>query len=195
MNIATQSQSYNAKLMNANQKKALALTALNKEQPLSSLAQTNNVSRKFIYKQKNKALNAINESFTPADKKEKVLFYLPVTFSWLCQFILCLLFHCRANHRGIQKVLSDAFDHYISLGGIHNIIDEAKTKAKTINEKQDLKNIKLTAQDETFHYNKPILTGIDIRSLYCYLLSPERDRDFDTWEIHLLDLKKTKIKS
>jgi len=113
-----------------------------------------------------------------------------VTFTWLCQLILCLVSHCRGNHRGVQQVLEDSLDYKMSLGTIHNIIDEAKGKAKVINAQQDLSNIKLAAQDEMFHYNKPILTGIDIRSLYCYLLKSEQDREFDTWAIHLLDLKK-----
>jgi len=189
MNIAAQIKSYPAKQMDPSKKKALAFSALEKSKPLTELAQENNVSRKFIYKQKGQAVTAINDSFSPVGEKEKVLFYLPVTLVWLRQLIICLVFHCRANHRGIQKLLLDSFDHSISLGSIHNIIDDAKIKAKSINAKQDLKNIKLAAQDEMFHYNKPVLTGIDIRSLYCYLLSPEQDRDFDTWGTHLLDLE------
>lgn len=53
----------------------------------------------------------------------------------------------------------------MSYGSIHNIVSGAKVKAKAINENQDLKNIRLAAQDEMFHYNKPILTGVDIPSL------------------------------
>lgn len=189
MDITAQTKLYPAKQMDSRKRKALALSALDKSKPLTKLAQENSVSRKFIYKQKDKAVNAISESFTSPCKKEKVLFYLPVTISWLCQLIICLILHCRANHRGVQKVLSDAFDHSISLGSIHNIISKDKITAKAINEKQDLKNIKFTAQDEMFHYNNPLLTGVDIRSLYCYLLSAEKDRDFDTWSIHLLDLE------
>lgn len=190
MNIATQDQSYPAKAMDPSKKKALALSALSKSTPLTRLAKENNVSRKFIYRQKGKALDAVNDAFEPeVEEKEKVLFYLPVTVSWLYQFILCLVLHCRANHRGIQKLLSDAFDHSISLGSIHNIMESAKTQAKEIHSKEDLKNIRLSAQDEMFHNNKPILTGVDIRSLYCYLMSQETNRDFDTWGVTLLDLK------
>ncbi len=173
------------------QKKALALAAIRKEKPISTLADENKVSRKYVYQQQGKAIEAVNDKFLPpTTKDEKVLFYIPVTFSWLCQFILCLVLHCRANHRGIQKLLADAFDHNISLGGIHNIVNEAKTKTKAINASQDLTNIKLAAKDEMFHYNKPILTGVDIPSLYCYLLASEKHRDFDTWGTHILDLKK-----
>ena len=57
----------------------------------------------------------------------------------------------------------------------------------------DLSNIKLPAQDEKFQYNKPVLAGIDIPSLYCYLLVYEEHRDFETWGTHLLDLKAVTI--
>jgi hypothetical protein len=191
MNIATQLKSYNSKQIDANKRKQLALSAITKSQPLTEIAEENNVSRKFIYQQRGKAIEAVNNAFAPVEKtEEKILFYLPVTFSWLCQFILCLVLHCRASHRGIQKTISDMLDYSVSLGSIHTIIDTAKSKAAVINAKQDLSRIKLAAQDEMFHYNKPILTGIDIPSLYCYLLTAEADREFDTWGTHLLDLQK-----
>jgi hypothetical protein len=34
---------------------------------------------------------------------------------------------------------------------------------------------------------KPILSGIDTWSLYCYLLSGENHRDEETWAIHFWD--------
>jgi len=188
--VANRSPSYPAKEFNSTQKRDLAIKAIRRDQPLSQIAADNRVSRNFIYQQQTKAMNAVNDSFEPkAVENEKVIFYLPITFSWLCQLILCLVFHCRANHRGIQKLLSDVFDYNLSFGTIHNIVNGAKTKAKTINAKQDLTNIKLAAQDEMFHYNKPVLTGVDIRSLYCYLIAHEQQRDFETWGTHLLDLK------
>jgi len=190
MSQAAQSVSYNAKQLDSSKRKQLALDSIRKNESLSKLAEDNKVSRKFIYQQQSKAIDAVNDAFEPAvEKADKVLFYLPVTFSWLCQLILCLVFHCRSSHRGVQKLLLDVFDHKISLGAIHNIVDDAKDKAKDINAKQDLSKIKLAAQDEMFHYNKPILTGIDIPSLYCYLMTAEPNREFDTWGTHLLDLK------
>ncbi len=191
MDTTAQTSSYNAKQIDTNQRKTLALDSIRQSESITALAKENKVSRKFVYQQKDKALQAVNESFAPPTKRaDNVLFYLPVTWTWLCQLILCLVLHCRANHRGIQKLLTDAFDHHLSTGSIHNMVQEAKGRAKTINKKQDLSQITLATQDETFHYNKPVLTGVDIRSLYCYLLSPENQRDFDTWGTHLLDLQK-----
>jgi len=195
MSMTTQFQSYNAKQLDSTQRQQLAMKSLSSKRTVTELAKQNNVSRKFVHQQKAKALDAVNDAFeTTPEPPEKILFYLPVTATWLCQIILCLVLHCRANHRGVQKVLLDAFDHKMSLGSIHNIVNGAKANAKVINEKQDLRNITLAALDETFHHNKPVLTGVDIHSLYCFLLSSESHRDFDTWATHLLDLEKQGLK-
>ena len=182
--------SFPAKSIPDEERKQLALKIIKNEKSITELAAKKNVSRKFIHSLKDKATQAIDQCFEPKATEEDVLFYLPITLSWLCQFILCLTLHCRANIRGIQKVLTEAFDYSRSFGGIQNIINDAKSKAKQINNQQDLGSVKLAAEDEMFHYNNPVLTGVDIRSLYCYLLSDESNRDFDTWGTHLLDLQK-----
>ena len=66
---------------------------------VTDLARQNEVSRKFIYQQKEQALQ---ESFTPSAPDEKVLFYLPVTKKWLYGVVLGLLLTCRSSFRGIQ---------------------------------------------------------------------------------------------
>jgi len=138
MEKTAQTQSYNAKQLDANQKKRLALQSMKQSETITRIAKDHQVSRKFIYQQKNKATQAVNDLFEPPRKTtDNVFFYLPVTWTWLCQLILCLVLHCRASHRGIQ-----------------NMVNDAKVKVKAINAKQDLTNIKLAAQDEMFHYNK-----------------------------------------
>ena len=186
----TQAPPSHAKQLSSSQRKQLALDAMNDSSSITDLANNNHVSRKFVYQQKDKANAAVNDAFDlTAKEDDKVLFNLPVTSSWLRQLTLCLVLHCRANHRGVQKVLRDALDHDLSYGSICNVIDAAKVTAKDVNGKQRLNNITLAAQDEVFHYNRPVLTGVDIHSLYCYLLQQEDKRDFDTWGTHLLDLK------
>ena len=178
-----------AKSLTGQDRIALAVDALSAQQTITELADERNVSRKFVYQQQSKASQAMNDVFNPGENDEKVLFYLPVTSSWLCQFILCLLLHCRGNYRGITKVLSDAFDHDMSIGNIHNIVSRAKDKAEKVNSSQNMGRIKLAAEDEVFHHRKPILSGVDIPSLFCFSLSLEEERDFETWGINLLDLK------
>ena len=59
----------------------------------------------------------------------------------------------------------------IDAGTITAIVSSAVKKAQQIHTTEDLSGIKVTANDELFHHNKPILSGIDTQSLYCYLLS------------------------
>ena len=47
--------------------------------------------------------------------------------------------------------------------------------------------IRVGLHDEIFHSGKPVLTGVDAHSTYCYLLADEPHRDADTWGVHLLD--------
>ena len=62
-------------------------------------------------------------------------------------------------------------------------------KVKKIDEAEDLTPIKVGSQDELYHQNKPILTGVGNETLYTYLLQKADNRDEDTWRIHLMDLK------
>ena len=188
---AKRSVTYPAKILKFHQKKKMALQVIKQTQTISDIAKENQVSRKFVYKQKHKVIQAIDDVFKePEEEKEKILFYLPITKAWLIQLVLCLLLHCRCSFRGVTKVFQDVFDTSISIATIHNISMTATQKAQKINASQDLSFVKLCAPDEIFHHNKPILAGVDIQSLYCYLLSQEKHRDGETWAIHLWDLEK-----
>ena len=182
-----------AKSLSISERQTIALQAIRHDQQITELAAEKQVSRDFIYAQKNKALQAIDNKFQSANDSD-VLFYLPITKKWISSFIICLILHCRACHRGIYKLFLDAFDFDISLGAIHNIAEEAAVTAKNINTNEDLKAITLAAHDELFHHDKPILSGVDIPTLYCHLLKKESRRDGETWAINLLDLKKQQFK-
>ena len=177
------------------QRKTIALRAMRHHQPISEIAKDHQVSRKFVYTQQTKATNGVDQVFSPPVKDdEKILFWLPITKSWMHQLILCLVLNCRSSFRNATKVLNDAFDFSISIGTVSKIVQDAKQTAKAINAKQDLSNVILAANEELFHLNKLVLAGVDIPSLYCYLLSQEQQRDGDTWAIHLWDLEKQGFK-
>jgi hypothetical protein len=89
--------------------------------------------------------------------------------------------------RNIVMILKDLFDYDISKGTINTLFNSAVDLARTINATEDLSSIKVAGSDELFHHNKPILSGIDSRSLYCYLLASEDHRDEEIWAIHLWD--------
>ena len=43
--------------------------------------------------------------------------------------------------------------------------------------------------DELFHSTRPVLTGVDADSTYCFLLEAVEHRDEDTWGYYLLELE------
>jgi hypothetical protein len=170
------------------QRQQLALDAL-AGQSVSVLAQEHHVSRKFVYQQLHQAHDALDQAFTPAPAdQDAVLFTLPVTKHWLRQFVLGVVLIGHSSLRGVTELLADLFDYSLSLGTVHNILQQAVTTARCVNDRQDLSHIRLGAHDEIFQAGQPVLVGADVASTYCYLLSLEAHRDADTWGVRLLEL-------
>lgn len=182
--------SSNATNLSPEKRKVISIQALARNKPITDIASHNNVSRKFIYKQKNIADKALEHAFTPVPLNKDVLFYLPVTKKWIRQFVLALVLICHSSFRGVIEILESLFDyHNISLGTVHNIVMEAARKSEKINKNEDISGIRYGASDEIFQNSKPVLAGVDLESTYCYLLRAEDHRDESTWGVHLLDLK------
>ena len=170
------------------QRGALALQGLAGTQPISTLSARHGVSRKFVYQQMHKASEVLEHAFDDEVPEEAVLFYLPVTKAWLRQAVIGLVLLCHGSYRGVIEFLRDSLDTPISLGTVHNIVQAAVTRAQQINAAQDLSRARASTLDELFQASQPVLAGIDLDSLYCYLLAVERHRDAETWAIHLMDL-------
>ena len=156
--------------------------------PISQPADQHQVSRKFVYQQGNKAQQALDESFAPSQGDDDVLFHLPVTKNWLYQLILGLVLICHSSYRNVVELFRDLFDMPISVGTVHNRLQETAEQAAEINQTQDLSDITVGLQDEIYQANKPVLVGVDAASTYCYLLKSVDHRDEDTWGYHLLDV-------
>jgi len=177
-----------ARLLNATTRQQLALDAL-AGQPITTLANQQQVSRKFIYQQRNHAQDALDQAFNPTDNDpSQLLFWLPVTKPWLHQLVLGLTLICHSSLRGVCELLRDLFDYPLSLGSVHNILHQAVATARRLNSQQDLSAVRIGAHDEIFQAGRPVLVGADVASTYCYLLSVEEHRDADTWGVRLLEL-------
>lgn len=190
---AIETVTFPATFMNETDRKNLALQALQKDGVITELAAQHDVSRKFVRQQKNKANDAIDEAFTdqPApDDCKKILYHVPVSKGWIMIVVICLMLYARCPFRGIRRFLKVTLDYDISQGSIHNISKFAIEKAEELHAEEDLSDVKLSAHDEKYHYNQPILSGTDIRSLYCYLLKQEDSCDGESWAINLWDLQK-----
>ena len=170
--------------------KANSIEVLSKTEPISHLAAQHQVSRKFLYQQGQKANEALDATFSSTTDEPEVLFYLPITKTWLWQLILGLILICHCSYRGVVELLRDLFDLPISVGTIHNRLQGAAQKASAINLTQDLSAIQVGLHDEIFQGSQPVLVGVDASSTYCYLLAAAEHRDEDTWGVHLLDAGK-----
>ncbi|NJM99654.1 MAG: hypothetical protein HC800_23160 [Phormidesmis sp. RL_2_1] len=166
----------------------IGIQVLSRSQPISHIAVTHQVSRKFVYQQGDKARQALDESFAPSQGDDDVLFHLPVTKNWLFQLILGLVLICHSSYRGVVELFRDLFDVSISIGTVHNRLQATAEKAAEINQSQNLAGITVGLQDEIFQSDKPVLVGVDAASTYCYLLKSVEHRDEDTWGYHLLDV-------
>ena len=165
----------------------LALKLLSNNEPLSHIAEQHEVSRKFLYQQKHKATEALERAFTAPSREPEVLFYLPVTQTWLHQLMVGLVLICHSSYRGVVELLRELFDWTTCSSTVHNRIHEATERAKRVNDIEDLSGIKVGLHDEIFNAGQPILAGICAFSSYCYLLTAVEHRDGDTWGWHLLE--------
>ncbi len=179
-----------AKLLGPDQRQALAVSALAGARPITRLAEDYQVSRKFVYQQRDQAEQALAEAFAPdAAADNTVLFSLPVTEVWLRRLILALPLICHSSYRGVFELLRDLFHCPRSLGYIHGVVHAAMTRARALNPQHDLSGVRIGAHDEIFQNNQPVLVGVDVSSTYCYLLSLEEQRDAVTWGVRLLELE------
>jgi hypothetical protein len=145
-------------------RKEIGLKAVARTVPISHLADQHQVSRKFVYQQGDKAQQALDESFAPSKGDDEVLFHLPVTKTWLYQLILGLVLICHSSYRGVVELLRDLFDTSISVGTVHNRLQETAEQAAEINQSQNLSGINVGLQDEIFQADKPVLVGVDAAS-------------------------------
>ena len=180
----TSTSSCAAKSMSTERNIRIGLEAISNSKSRTAISVENDVSRKYVRKQENKIRDAVEAAFE--EKDDTVLFTIHVTLGWIKQLVISLIL-VKTSYRNIISLLNDIFDYPIALGSITNIFNDATEKALIINNAEDLSPVEVTANDELYHRGKPILSGIDTRSLYCYLLSQENHRDEDTWAILLMD--------
>jgi hypothetical protein len=178
-----------AKMLTPSQRSTMGLQALAGTHTVTGLADEYDVSRKYVYQQAATAQAALDDAFSPAVADDQVLFHLPVTKNWLRQAALGLTLICHSSYRGVMEFGRDLLGVNLSVGTVHNIVQEAIDKARPYNSGQNLANVDIAGLDEIFQNRQPVLVGADIASTYCFLLSGEDHRDADTWAVRLLELQ------
>ncbi|MFL5284484.1 MAG: hypothetical protein ACJ8AW_26700 [Rhodopila sp.] len=169
-------------------RRALAIQVLAGSATISDLAAGHGVSRKFVYRETDKARTALENAFLPVEPENDVLFELAVSQTWLFQLVVALVLICRSSFRGVVEFLRDLLGVSISIGTVHQVLERAAQQAGAINRTQDLSGIRVGLHDEILQGSVPVLAGVDAASAYCYLLTAVDHRDADTWGMHLLDV-------
>ena len=150
----------------------IGIQVLARTEPVSHIAATHQVSRKFVYQQGAQVQQALDDSFASSQGADDVLFHLPVTKNWLYQLILGLVLICHSSYRGVVELFRDLFDVSISVGTVHNRLQATAAQAAELNQSQDLAGIAVGLQDEIFQSNKPVLV-LSIRHKYVEVLPGE----------------------
>lgn len=176
-----------AKTLGPGERLSLGVQALAGQQSITDLAGQADVSRKFVYQQADIAQAALDDAFAPAAADDQVLFHLPVTKHWLKQAALALTLICHSSYRGVHEFYRDLLGVSMSVGTVHNIVQDAIGQARPHNRTQNLASVRIAGLDEIFQNRQPVLVGADIHSTYCFLLSAEDQRDGDTWALRLLE--------
>jgi hypothetical protein len=176
-----------AKSLGPGKRIALGVQALAGHQTITGLAGEAGVSRKFVYRQRDRAQAALDNAFAPTVADDQVLFHLPVTKNWLKQAALGLTLICHSSYRGVHEFCRDLLRVHMAIGTVHDIVRDAIDKARPHNLGQNLANVSIAGLDEIFQNRQPVLVGADIRSTYCFLLASEDQRDGDTWALRLLE--------
>jgi hypothetical protein len=153
-----------AKSLDQSIRQQIGVSVLADKGAISNLSRQYLTSRKFIYAQKNKALEAINNAFSDNDNDSEVLFHIPVTKQWLKQVVLALILICHSSYGGVTEFFRDILGQHICKGTIFNIIQSSLSKAEEINNSQDLSSIKVGAHDEIFQGKTPVLVGCDVKT-------------------------------
>jgi hypothetical protein len=178
-----------AKRLGPDQRRQISLAVLAGVANVSQAAADQGVSRNFCYKLATKGKAALDQAFNPAKPDEQVLFHLPVTQSWINQFVLAQSLIGHTSNRGVLELLDCLLDYRdLSQGSVHNLLMEAAAKARILNDSQDLSGINVGLFDEIYQAQRPVLVGMDARSTYCFLLNQEDHCDETTWGTHLLEL-------
>ena len=176
-----------AKTLGPGERLNLGVQALAGHQSITCLADEADVSRKFVYQQRDRAQAALDDAFAPTVADDQVLFHLPVTKNWLKQAALGLTLICHSSYRGVHEFYRDLLNVNMAHSTVYNIVHDAIAKARPHNLAQNLANVRIAGLDEIFQNGQPVLVGADIESTYCFLLSAEEQRDGDTWALRLME--------
>jgi hypothetical protein len=161
---------------------------------VTTLADSYQVSRKFLYQLEHKATYALVSALSAQVPGPKpVSKTLLVDDNFILRTITTLATIIPGSIRGIQTCLQEIIDTHRSIGFISQSLNLVGKSASRLNQLDIPKHLVLGEVDEIFQGRHPCLTVVDGRSFAVLQLSPQKSRDADTWGASLLILQEQGI--
>ncbi len=85
------------------QRKQLFIEMQSSGRKVTSIANREGVSRKFLYQQQQKGNQALEKEFNPSPEESDILYWIPVTQKWIFQVILALIFKLEEKMNKAKK--------------------------------------------------------------------------------------------
>lgn len=83
--------------------------------------------------------------------------------------------------RGIVELMEAVLPVSVSIGTVHGICAAAIARARELNAGETLEGVRHAAIDEIFQNSTPVFAGVDLATLYTFLLCEQPDRSGSTW--------------
>ena len=161
---------------------------------VTQLAEEYQVSRKFLYQQRDKAGTVLLTALSaqpPGPKPASGM--LAVDTDHLRRSIVTLATAMPGSIRNIQACLELVLETHRSIGFISQTLKQAGEAASQQNRQLALPHPVLGEADEIFQGRNPCLTVVDGHSFAVLYLSPHAQRDATTWGVSFLDLQEQGI--
>jgi hypothetical protein len=175
----------------------MAMKMLSESRPwgmVTNMAQTYQVSRKFLYQIAYKAKSALLCALSTQNPGPKpVSKCLTVDDEYIQRTIITLATIVPGSIRNIKTCLKEILDIDRSIGFISQSLKIAGQNADKLNQSEIPKQPVLGEADEIFQGCNPCLTVVDGHSFAVLQLSPQESRDADTWGISFLQLQEQGI--
>ena len=155
----------------------------------TELARRYDVSREFLYEQRDRVLQAAANALAPQQPGPRPQAQEIVIDSDFLRRAVTVLALLKGTVRDIQQGLSLLFRVQRSVGHISQTLQEVGATAANDNESLLVPLPVLGEADEIFQGRRPCLTVVDGRSFLVLHLSPEEARDGTTWGVTLLDMQ------
>ena len=144
---------------------------------VSGASRAHGVSRKFARRQRDNAMRMVKEDALRHGKAHALV----VDEAFMERFVVAAALSCNCPFRGIMRLAEAMFGFSPSIGTIHNICRKAVVAAATLNSEETMEKVRHAAIDEIFQNSTPVFAGVDLASLYVFLLSVQPDRSGTSW--------------